>query len=160
MSVADAGSDCGPGHGDARIRKRDKPYVGNGNFDCDGSSQTLNKVIGPGEKAVFDVRVRNDSGARADMKLTGPVPDYEGFEVRFVRPDKDNKDVADRFLEGDLVYKNIAAGKSTPALRIIVKAGPDVGVGDVAGVAVLGGLAAEDPDFYDRVDARAGVPTP
>src|SRR5262245_35370495 len=97
---ADAGADCGPGHGDARIRKAGKAYVGKGDFVCDDSEgQTLNKQIGQGDKAVFEVRVENDSGARADMRLTGPVPDFDEFTIRFLRPDKGNKNVTDRFLE-------------------------------------------------------------
>jgi hypothetical protein len=163
LAVADVGRavpcQAGEGHGDGKIRRGSGTYRGSGIYNCDGTDQSVGRVTGAGDKKTFDAKYKNDSTGIADITLLGDkTGEIADFKVKIIRPDKGNKNVTDKFFDGGVVYRDLAAGESTPRLRIVVKGLETVGIGDDVTVHVRGRLGADLLAFFDQVEAVAGLP--
>jgi hypothetical protein len=152
--AADAGivlCAAGPGHGDGRIRLVGDPYVGDGVYNCVGTDQTETQVREPGQKAKFDVRVRNDTTLTRNVRI-GTNAENDDLNVKYFLNGANVTDKVNIDLPGDnagLRFKNVPAGASTPAVRVVIKVKNTASAGphaiDIAGYIGVDFLHADIP---------------
>lgn len=149
---------AGPGHGDGRVREGSDPYIGQGIFDCEGSGQSAQRLLDPGDKATFAAKWLNDGSASTKFRLNANVAgDTSEFKVTFL---VGGNDVTQKVVEpdGGKTLKHVAAGTSTKTLKIEIKVRSTSDPGDDANVIASGYRNGDDSHFPDRVGVEVGVP--
>lgn len=124
---------CGPANArpDAMIKIGTEPYLGNGAYNTNGSSQTTIRSVTAGTTLTYVIKVQNDGNNTEPFTLSGPGSN-DRFQLTYLAG---TTDITSQVVAGTYQTPAVAPGANTKIkLTIKVKAGAPAGANIAARV--------------------------